>query len=111
MFEIRHYTTEDGRYPVQSWLDDLRDQEARHRISSRIRRFQRGIPGDSRAVRGAIRELRIHYGPGYRVYFAMMDKEVILLLCGGDKKTQRADIATAQKRLRDWKARRRETKP
>ena len=107
MFEIRHYTTEDGRYPVQSWLDRLRDQEAKHRISSRIRRLQRGIPGDSRAVGGAIRELRIHYGPGYRVYFAMMDKTVILLLCGGDKKTQRTDIATAQKRLKNWKSRHR----
>ena len=111
MFEIRHYTTENGRNPVQSWLDRLRDQEAKHRISSRIRRLRQGGFGDCVMVGRSIRELRIHYGPGYRIYFAMMDKTVILLLCGGDKQTQRTDIATAQKRLKDWKSRHRETKP
>lgn len=110
MFEIRHYTTEDGRYPVRSWLDDLRDQEAKHRIEVRLERLRQGGFGDWITVGSGIRELRIHYGPGYRVYFAKTGKTVILLLCGGDKKTQRTDIATAQQRLRDWKSRRRETK-
>ncbi len=111
MFEIRHYTTEDGRDPVQSWLDDLRDQEAKARILARLDRVQQGGFGDCMTVGSGIRELRIHYGPGYRVYFARTGKTVILLLCGGDKKTQRTDIATAQKRLKDWKSRHRETKP
>lgn len=105
MFDIQHYTTENARDPVQRWLDDLRDPRARERIATRLDRLAEGNFGDCIAVGGTIRELRIHYGPGYRVYFARAGKTVILLLCAGSKKTQRADIATAKKRLRDWKAR------
>ena len=94
MFEIRHYTTEDGRDPVQSWLDDLRDQEAKARILARLDRVQQGGFGDCMTVGSGIRELRIHYGRG-----------------GGDKKTQRTDIAVAQKRLKDWKSKHREANP
>ena len=111
MLKLQYYTTEDTHNPVKRWLNNLRDEEAKRRISSRIRRLQRGIHGDSRSVGGAVRELRIHYGPGYRVYFASIGKTVILLLCAGSKKTQPADIDTAQKRLQDWKSRHGTTKP
>ncbi len=101
MFEVQDYTTEDGRDPVKRWLDKLRDPKARERILMKIRRLEQGMPGDSKSVNGAIRELRIHYGSGYRLYFARIEQKVILLLCGGSKKTQPNDIATAKERFRD----------
>lgn len=76
------------------------------RIAARIERLELGLLGDCRSVRGGISELRIDYGPGYRVYFAKTGKDVILLLCGGDKSTQQSDIAEAKARLKNWNLRR-----
>ena len=73
----------------------MRDPEARVRINVRIKRLGEWNPGDSRFL-GEISELRIHYGPGYRVYYKDTGKEVIIILCGGDKTTQQADIARAR---------------
>lgn len=73
------------------------------RIMQRIDRLKLGNPGDIRSVGDGISELRIHYGPGYRVYFTRRGEIVVLLLCGGDKSSQRADIAIAKKLARDWK--------
>lgn len=78
------------------WLRDLGDRLARARILTRIDRLRDGNQGDCRAVGDGISELRIHHGPGYRVYFVCIGEEVFLLLCGGDKSTQAADIATAK---------------
>lgn len=78
------------------WLDRLSDFRGRARILARLRRLAAGHPGDVRSVGGGVSELRIHHGPGYRVYFTRKDKTVILLLAGGDKKTQVRDIALAQ---------------
>ena len=78
------------------WLTKLRDDQAIARINTRIKRLARGNPGDSRFL-GDISELRIDYGPGYRVYYKDTGKEIIILLCGGDKTTQQADIANARK--------------
>jgi len=78
-----------------AWFRSLRDARARARIDNRIRRLSLGNPGDVRPVGGGVSELRIDYGPGYRVYFAQRGATIVILLCGGDKRTQSRDIARA----------------
>ena len=80
-----------------SWLRNLRDVTARARILTRIDRLALGNPGDAAPVGQGVRELRIHYGAGYRVYFVRRGEELVLLLCGGDKASQSSDIARAKK--------------
>jgi len=77
------------------WIDGLRDIRARARIQARIERLALGNPGDVKSVGEGVSELRIDYGPGYRVYFKKRGNTVIVLLAGGDKRTQRGDITTA----------------
>jgi len=77
------------------WLDDLRDLQARSRILVRIRRLSLGNPGDVRAVGSGVSELRINWGPGYRVYYVSRTETLVILLVGGDKRTQSADIQAA----------------
>jgi putative addiction module killer protein len=79
------------------WFNALRDRTARARIDVRIRRLQLGNKGDVKPVGAGVSELRIDYGPGYRVYFASRGKELVILLGGGDKRTQEADIKKALK--------------
>jgi putative addiction module killer protein len=79
-----------------TWLDTLRDPIAQARIASRIRRAELGNLGDWKQLGGRIAELRIGHGPGYRVYFAWHGGQLVLLLAGGDKSSQRRDIATAR---------------
>jgi putative addiction module killer protein len=78
------------------WLDNLRDENAWRRITVRLRRLAEGNPGDTKSIGGGLSELRIDYGPGYRVYFARRGNELILLLAGGDKRTQWKDIEIAR---------------
>lgn len=78
------------------WLDGLADDRARKRIAARIVRVEAGLLGDVRSVGGKVGELRVDYGPGYRVYFTRRGAVLIVLLCGGDKSTQAGDISTAQ---------------
>lgn len=78
------------------WLDKLRDENARRRIAIRIARLKDGNFGDVKSVGGGVSEMRIDFGPGYRVYFARRGKELVLLLAGGDKRTQWKDIETAR---------------
>ena len=80
----------------RSWLRHIRDDQAKARIVARIRRLEQGNPGDVAPVGAGVSEMRIHYGPGYRVYFVQRGADIIVLLCGGDKKTQAADIETAK---------------
>ena len=77
------------------WFSRLRDHEARARINVRIRRLSLGNPGDVKAVGHGVSELRIDYGPGYRLYFIRTGTAIAVLLCGGDKRTQERDIAKA----------------
>ena len=77
------------------WFRDLRDRRARARIQVRIDRLQLGLPGDVKPVGEGVSELRVDYGPGYRVYFTRRGKQLILLLAGGDKRTQDRDIKKA----------------
>ncbi|HEY5141082.1 MAG TPA: type II toxin-antitoxin system RelE/ParE family toxin [Methylococcales bacterium] len=78
------------------WLDELRDIRARARVQARIQRLAAGNPGDVKPVGEGVSEMRIDYGPGYRVYFTRRGNEVVILLAGGDKSTQNTDIKTAQ---------------
>lgn len=88
-----------------AWFARLRDERARIRIDIRIKRLADGNPGDVKAVGGGVSELRIDHGPGYRVYFTRRGSEIILLLCGGDKRTQDGDVREAQSLNRQEHAR------
>ena len=83
------------------WLERLRDGRARARIKARIHRLSVGNPGDVKSVRGGVLEMRIDYGPGYRVYFVRRGEALVILVAGGDKQTQSHDIAMAIKLARD----------
>ncbi|WP_026987825.1 type II toxin-antitoxin system RelE/ParE family toxin [Fodinicurvata fenggangensis] len=88
----------------RKWLGKLKDRRARTLITARINRLAEGLPGDVQPIGGGLSELRIHYGPGYRVYFQQRGDVLILLLCGGDKKSQSRDIEKAKKIAEDWSA-------
>ena len=85
-----------GKDVFGEWLDGLKDISGRAAILKRIDRIEEGNFGDHRLVGGGVWEIRIHYGPGYRVYYGEDGPRVVLLLCGGDKGTQRIDIRKAQ---------------
>ncbi len=82
------------------WFNGLRDRQARARINVRIRRLSLGNPGDVKPVGEGVSEMRIDYGPGYRVYFAQSGQTLVILLAGGDKRTQGGDIENALKLAR-----------
>ncbi len=103
--EIQNYLTAEGRSPYEEWLDSLRDTRARDKIDNRLRRVRLGNLGDYRSVGEGVFELRIDYGPGYRVYFGQVGTTIVLLLCGGDKSTQAQDIRKAQAYWRDYERR------
>lgn len=84
-----------------AWLNDLRDLQAVARINVRIRRLSLGNPGDVKPVGEGVSEMRIDYGPGYRIYFVRSGAAIIVLLCGGDKRTQSRDIASAKQLARE----------
>ena len=94
--EIILYTTRTGDCPFQKWLESLRDREARSRIRIRLARLEMGSFGDFKAVGEGVQELRMKYGPGYRLYFARDGQRIVVLLCGGDKKSQKQDIIKAK---------------
>lgn len=87
----------------RKWENKLKDQRAKAMIAARVFRLANGLPGDVKPVGQGVSELRIHHGPGYRVYFQQRGKEVVLLLCGGDKRTQQQDIETAQHLAAKWR--------
>jgi putative addiction module killer protein len=95
VFEIRHYRNAQGRTPFAEWFSGLRDRQARARIVARLERLETGNFGDCKGVGGGVSELRIDWGPGYRVYFGRDGQTVIILLCGGDKRKQDSDIKKA----------------
>jgi putative addiction module killer protein len=100
--QIQNYLTADGRSPFAEWLDALRDRRAIDKIEKRLRRVESGNLGDYRFVGEGVCELRINYGPGYRVYFGQVGSTIVLLLCGGDKSTQEQDIQKAREYWRDY---------
>jgi|SRR5882724_591502 len=106
--EVRQYQTADGRTPLQEWLDGLRDRTTGSRIVARLDRLTEGLRGDWKNVGGGVCELRIDHGPGYRVYYGQDGDTLILLLCGGTKRTQARDIEDAHEYWKDYKARTRQ---
>jgi putative addiction module killer protein len=86
----------------KAWLRRLRDRQARVRILARIRRLSAGSPGDVKSLGEGVSEMCVHYGPGYRVYFTQHGNTAVILLCGGDKRTQASDIAQAMEMAQEF---------
>lgn len=102
---LREYVTPEGKNPFRTWLHALRDVGARAKIRVRLNRVRLGNFGDAKAIGGGVSELRIPHGPGYRVYFARAGSTVVLLLCGGDKSSQKRDIEMAKDYWLDYQRR------
>jgi len=105
MFVVRHYLTVDGFDPFQDWVRKLRDPIAKGQVIKRVNRVEEGNLGDHKFCRDGVWELKIDQGPGYRVYYALEGTLMVLLLCGGDKRTQDADIDRAVGYWNDWQRR------
>jgi putative addiction module killer protein len=102
MVEIRHYVTRSGIDVLAEWLAELADDHARARIADRIDRLAEGNFGDRKSLGGGLGELRIGWGPGYRVYYSMIGRACVVLLCAGDKRRQAPDIQHAREYLKDY---------
>ncbi len=102
---LLRYQRQDGREPLTEWLNALRDKVAQARIRVRLRQVQAGNFGDAEPVGDGVSELRIHVGAGYRVYCGRHGKTFVILLCGGDKGSQAADIKRAKEFWTEWKRR------
>lgn len=105
MYQIEHYLTADKQDLYLDWLKRLRDTRSKVAIIRRIARIEHGNLGDHKFCRAGVWELRIDVGPGYRVYYGTAGQRLILLLCGGDKRTQQADIERAIECWQDWQRR------
>ncbi len=105
MYEIRHYLTEVEKDIYLEWLTKVQDSVAKVSIIRRINRIELGNFGDHKPCNDGVWELRVDVGAGYRVYYAISGKEVVLLLCGGNKRTQTADIKQAIEYWKDWQRR------
>ena len=102
MIEVRRYLTKAGRDVFGEWLTGLKDNRTRAKIVARIDRLAAGNFGDCKSLGKGLFELRIDWGPGYRVYYALDGKACVLLLCGGDKRKQSSDIKRAGEYLEDY---------
>jgi putative addiction module killer protein len=105
MYEIRHYLTASNKNVFAEWLESLRDAKAEARVAARVARLAAGSLGDCKPLRNGVWKLRIDWGPGYRVYYALLDRRRVLLLCGGDKRKQSADGNRAIEYWEDYKRR------
>ena len=94
-WEVEVYTTPQGKQPFTEWINSLKDAQGANKILLRIRRIQTGNLGNHKFIADGVFELRIKFGPGYRVYFGKVENRIILLLCGGDKSSQESDIGQA----------------
>jgi putative addiction module killer protein len=103
--ELRRYVTSDGKDVFGEWLARLKDPRAHAKITVRLDRVATGNFADCKALRGGLSELRIDWGPGYRVYYAMLGRACVLLLAGGDKRKQSSDIEKARAYLKDYQKR------
>jgi putative addiction module killer protein len=102
---VRTYRTPDGREPFQDWLNGLKAPKVQSIILARINRLRHGNFGDHRKLTGDLYELRIHYGAGYRIYCGEQGGTIVIILCGGTKRTQRRDIQQAKTYWQDAKRR------
>lgn len=106
---VLSYKSAGGRFPYREWRDNIEDEDTEVAVDVRITRISAGNFGDSRPVGDGVFESRIDFGPGYRIYYGI-DGDEVILLCGGDKSTQDADIARAKEHWKDYKRRNREWK-
>lgn len=107
--ELEFYQTENGELPFREWLDNLKDVKGRVVIKYRLDRLRMGNFGDAKSIEEGVYELRVHFGPGYRIYFGLVDNKVVLLLLGGDKKSQFKDIINAKKYWKKYKEKKNES--
>lgn len=100
--QLRIYSTESGKKPFEEWVKDLRDPPTVRRIQARLAGVMAGNLGDVKSVGDGVHELRLAFGPGYRIYFGADGDELIILLCGGHKSLQDKDIRKAKEFLADY---------
>ena len=101
--DIKLFRTKDGKKPFIEWLESLRDQKAKQKIQLRVDRLSLGNPGHTNSVGEGVQELKIDYGPGFRVYFGYEGNVVVILLLGGDKSSQDEDIKKAKSYWKEYK--------
>jgi putative addiction module killer protein len=101
--KVLTYQDANGNEPFTDWLNSLRDQKGRRTILRRIGRLEHGLYGDCEPIGEGVLELRLFFGPGYRVYFGEEAGRIIILLCGGDKDTQTRDIKAANEYWKEYK--------
>ncbi len=109
-FQIEHYRRPDGHVPFDDWFVALKDVEAKAIVLARLNRIRVGNFGHCEPVGEGVHEIKIDFGPGYRVYFGKVGVAVVLLLCGGSKRTQIRDIASAITYFAEYKKRKKEAK-
>lgn len=109
--KAHEYILKDGKKPYSDWLLGLRDKRAAAKIVTAVRKMEAGNFGDSEPIGEGVSENKLHYGPGYRVYYALDGRELVVLLCGGDKSTQQADINQARVYWADYLERKKLEKP
>ena len=102
-FILKVYKTPEGKEPFTDWLRSFKDKTIKYRIVTRIDRLETGSLGDYKAIGDGVNELRLKFGSGYRVYFTIVGKQLIILLCGGDKASQTSDIKTAKQYIKEIK--------
>jgi putative addiction module killer protein len=107
--ELLTYQTANGKMPFSDWLKDLKDIRTKSIIRSRLARIRNGNIGDLKLFGKDLGEIRIHFGPGYRIYFGQLGKIIVILLCAGDKASQKRDILKAFEYWADYKRRLNET--
>ena len=100
--KVAYYQTPNGKEPFREWYYSLNDNRSREAIRGHLTRMERGLLGDCKGLGGGIFELRIDFGPGYRVYFGEIERTIVLLICGGDKSTQDRDIKAARLYWEDY---------
>ena len=101
--KLQFYQRSNGREPFIEWFESIRDQRTQDRIQARLDSVVLGNFGDCKSVGAGVFELRLHFGSGYRIYFGEVDNTIVLLLCGGDKSSQRRDIRLAKAYWQDYK--------
>jgi len=112
-YDIEEYTGRDGKMPFRDWLLRLKDVVARAKLTARIDRASHGNFGDWKAMKNApgVFEMREHYGPGYRIFYAVIGRKIVLLLAGSSKRDQKKAIALAKQRLADYHQRKKDDGP
>jgi len=103
--EVDFYRTREGKVPFEDWYYSLKDSRVKDIVQARIAKVRAGNFGDCKWVDEGVHEFRIHYGPGYRIYFGQLGRKVVVLLCGGDKRSQAADIGKAIHYWQDFRRR------